>query len=310
MSNLKFQKFCAYCGTLNADNARSCENCGSRIFKGSTNEIVSDDNLYNVEISERKSSNKKLMISDQILGIFGLLIYIISIVTSLSYFDTIPLILSTIPIVLLIIYIVMALSRIWNKSRIASILLLLTTVVAISSTIALFLVQISYYKMFVTILTINNIIFFIAMIWSISILMDNKITIFFRSILFILLSFLVLSILYGLLGVALIRLVDLSLLWLCAILLFFGGSIVGFAKGLIFLFLGFSSMLIPNKMIGFVSVLIFCIINCIWAIYKFWTIDTTYSGTVIFGAIIFTLIMIHLTFTIIFGAFIFASDDL
>jgi len=66
--------------------------------------------------------------------------------------------------------------------------------------------------------------------------------------------------------------------------------------------MSFTSMLAPNRMFSFWTVLILSIINGIGTIYNSWTMDVNYSGEVIFGAIVFTILVLELTFALIYGS--------
>lgn len=68
-------------------------------------------------------------------------------------------------------------------------------------------------------------------------------------------------------------------------------------------------MLAPNRMFSFCTVIILSIINGIWAIYNAWTMDVNYSGKVIFGAIVFTILVLELTGALISGSGTAAEED-
>ena len=123
-----------------------------------------------------------------------------------------------------------------------------------------------------------------------------------RYILFIPVCFLAIGIVYFSFGLLLTWFIGLSAFWLIGILLFFGGTIWGLFKGLSAMFMSFSSKLAPNRMFSFRTVLILSIVNGIWTIYNFWTMDVNYSGKVIFGAIVFTILVLELTFALIYGS--------
>lgn len=123
-----------------------------------------------------------------------------------------------------------------------------------------------------------------------------------RYILFIPVCFLALGIVYWGFSHLLIWFIGLSTFWLIVILIFFGGAIWGLFKGLSAMLMSFTSMLAPNRMFSFWTVLVLSIINGIWAIYNSWTMDVNYSGKVIFGAIVFTILVLELTFALIYGS--------
>jgi hypothetical protein len=123
-----------------------------------------------------------------------------------------------------------------------------------------------------------------------------------RYILFIPVCFLALSIVYWGFSHLLIWFIGLSTFWLIVILIFFGGTIWGFFKGLSAMLMGFTSMLAPNGMFSFWTVLVLSIINGIRIIYNSWTMDENYSGKMIFATIVFTILVLDLTFALICGS--------
>lgn len=70
-----------------------------------------------------------------------------------------------------------------------------------------------------------------------------------------------------------------------------------------------TSMISPNRAFSFWTVLILSIINGIWTIYNSWTMDINYSGKVIFGSIIFTILVLELTFALIYGSVTAMEED-
>jgi hypothetical protein len=123
-----------------------------------------------------------------------------------------------------------------------------------------------------------------------------------RYILFIPVCFLALGIVYWGFSHLLVWFIGLSTFWLIIILFFFGSVIWGIFKGLSAVLISFTSILAPNRKFSFLTVLLLSIINGIWAIYITWSMDVIYSGKVIFGAIVFTFLVLELTFALIYGA--------
>jgi len=123
-----------------------------------------------------------------------------------------------------------------------------------------------------------------------------------RYILFIPVCFLALGIVYWGFSHLLTWFIGLSTFWLIVILIFFGRAIWGLFTGLSAMLMSFTSMLAPNRMFSFWTVLILSIINGIGTIYNSWTMDVNYSGEVIFGAIVFTILVLELTFALIYGS--------
>ena len=130
-----------------------------------------------------------------------------------------------------------------------------------------------------------------------------------RYILFIPVCFLVLGIVYWGFSHLLTWFIGLSAFWLIVILIFFGGSIWGIFKGLSAMLIFFTSRLAPNRMFSFWTVLISSIINGIWTIYNSWTLDVNYSGKMIFGAIVFTILVLELTIALIYGSATAAEEN-
>lgn len=125
---------------------------------------------------------------------------------------------------------------------------------------------------------------------------------FLRYLIFIPICLVVLGIIYWLFGLLLSWFIGLSTFWLIAILLFFGGGIWGLFKVLSGVLMGLTSKISPSFEFSFWTVLILSAINGIWTIVNAWSMDINYSGKVIFGAIVFTILIVELTFALIMGA--------
>ena len=125
---------------------------------------------------------------------------------------------------------------------------------------------------------------------------------FLRYLIFIPICVVVIGIIYWLFGLLLIWFIGLSTFWLIIILIFFGGAIWGLFKGLSALLMGLTSKISPSSEFAFFTVLALSAINGIWAIVNAWSMDINYSGQVIFAAIIFTFLILELTFALIVGA--------
>jgi hypothetical protein len=123
-----------------------------------------------------------------------------------------------------------------------------------------------------------------------------------RYILFIPVCFLALGIVYWGFSHLLTWFIELSAFWLIVILIFFGSAIWGLFKGLSAILMNLTSMLAPNRMFSFWTVLVLSIINGVWAIYNSWTMGINYNGKVIFGAIVFTILVVELTYALIYGS--------
>ncbi len=130
-----------------------------------------------------------------------------------------------------------------------------------------------------------------------------------RYILFIPLCFLALGIVYWAFGHLLSWFIGLSTFWLIVILILFGSTLWGLFQGLSGLLTNLTSRVSPNRVFSFWTILILSIINGIWVIYNSWTMDINYSGKVIFGAIVFTILVLELTFALIYGSATSMEDD-
>jgi len=130
-----------------------------------------------------------------------------------------------------------------------------------------------------------------------------------RYILFIPICFLALGLVYWGFGHLLSWFIGLSTFWLIVILIFFGGAIWGLFKGLSGMLMSLTSMISPNRAFSFWTVLTLSIVNGIWTIYNSWTMDINYSGKVIFGSIIFTILVLELTFALIYGSATAMEED-
>ena len=130
-----------------------------------------------------------------------------------------------------------------------------------------------------------------------------------RYIVFIPLCFLALGIVYWAFGHLLSWFIGLSTFWLIVILILFGSAIWGLFQGLSSMLMRLTSMVSPNRLFSFWTVLILSIINGVWTIYNSWTMEINYSGKVIFGAIVFTILVIELTFALIYGSATTMEED-
>jgi len=125
---------------------------------------------------------------------------------------------------------------------------------------------------------------------------------FLRYLLFIPVSLIVISLIYLLFGLLLYWFIGLSTFWLMVILIFFGSIIWGIFKMLSALIMGLTSKLSPSFEFAIWTILVLSIINGIWAIVNAWSMDINYSGKVIFGAIVYSILVVELTYALIIGS--------
>jgi len=130
-----------------------------------------------------------------------------------------------------------------------------------------------------------------------------------RYIFFIPICFLALGLVYWGFGFLMNWFINLSTFWMIIILIFFGGAIWGIFKGLSALLMSFASQISPNKNFSFWTILVLSGINGIWAIYNSWTMPINYSGKIIFAAIVMTILILELTFALIYGAAATIEDE-
>lgn len=130
-----------------------------------------------------------------------------------------------------------------------------------------------------------------------------------RYILSIPLCSLVIGLIYWGFGYLLSWFIGLSTFWSLAILFSLGGVIWELFRVLSGMLMGLTSMISPNRVFSFCTVLILSVIDGIWTIYRSWTMDIHYSGKVIFVSIIFTILVLQLTFALIVGAATVMEED-
>ena len=125
---------------------------------------------------------------------------------------------------------------------------------------------------------------------------------FLRYLIFIPICLLVLGIIFSLFGLLLSWFIGFRTFLLIAILLFFGGAIWGLFKLLSTFLMALTTKISPSFEFALWTVSIICVVNGIWSIVNAWSMDINYSGKVIFGAIVFTILIIELTIALILGA--------
>lgn len=132
---------------------------------------------------------------------------------------------------------------------------------------------------------------------------------FLRYLFFIPICILVISLIYWLFGLLLTWFIGLSTFWLIIILIFFGGMIWGVFRTLSAMIMGFTSKISPSFELSFWTITTLSVINGIWNIYKSWTLDIHYSGKIIFGTIIITILVIELTVALILGTLLAKKES-
>lgn len=76
----------------------------------------------------------------------------------------------------------------------------------------------------------------------------------------------------------------------------------GIFKMLSAFIMSFTSKISPSFEFAFWTITVLSVLNGISALYNIWTIDTNYSGQLIFGAIVCTMLIVELTFALILGS--------
>jgi len=129
-----------------------------------------------------------------------------------------------------------------------------------------------------------------------------------RYILFLPICFMALGIVYWGFNHLLSWFIGLSTFWLIVVLLLLGGTIWFFFKILSAFLIHYTSMLAPSRTFSFWTIFALSLFNGIWAIYNTWTLDLNYSSNIIFGAIVFSILVLELTFALIYGSVIVTKE--
>jgi hypothetical protein len=133
--------------------------------------------------------------------------------------------------------------------------------------------------------------------------MDNPIVKILRLLVFFPICFLIMALLNWGLVYVFIWFLGLSPFWLFVAIFFLGSSIwtvfTMFAVTLSLL----ATMISPIDWLGRWTISILAILNGIYLGYKIWTLELDYNGWEIFSAILATLLILELTFALIFGSF-------
>lgn len=131
--------------------------------------------------------------------------------------------------------------------------------------------------------------------------MDNPIVKILRFLIFFPICFIAMAIVYWGLGNMLIWLVflfGLSKFWFFVVIIILGGVIWGLFKVLAFFLVMLAAFISPIKWLGILTISILTFVNSGFLVYNIWT---DYSGFGTFGAVIATLLVIEITFVLIFG---------
>ena len=125
---------------------------------------------------------------------------------------------------------------------------------------------------------------------------------YLRYLLFIPVTFIIISLIYLLFNFLLYWFIGLSTFWLILILVFFGGTIWQIFKILSALIMNFTSKLSPSIEFAFWTIVALSVLNGILAIINAWSMDINYSSKVVFGAIIYSVLVFELTLALIIGS--------
>ncbi len=132
--------------------------------------------------------------------------------------------------------------------------------------------------------------------------MDNPIVKILRFLIFFPICFIAMAIVNWGLGHLLIWFIGLSKFWFIVVILFLGGTIWGLFKMLASLLVMLAAYISPIKWLGTLTISILALINGGILGYNLWTLKEDYSGWETFGAVIATLLVLELTFALIYGA--------
>ena len=138
--------------------------------------------------------------------------------------------------------------------------------------------------------------------------MDNPIVKILRFLIFFPICFIAMAIVNWGLGHLLIWFIGLSKFWFIVVILFLGGTIWGLFKMLASLLVMLAAYISPIKWLGTLTISILALINGGILGYNLWTLKEDYSGWETFGAVVATLLVLELTFALIYGA-IAASEE-
>jgi hypothetical protein len=138
--------------------------------------------------------------------------------------------------------------------------------------------------------------------------MDNPIVKILRFLIFFPICFIAMAIVNWGLGHLLIWFVDLSKFWFFVVIIFLGGTIWGLFKMLASLLVMLAAYVSPIKWLGTLTISILALINGGILGYNLWILKEDYTGWEFFGAVVATLLVLELTFALIYGAAV-ASEE-
>lgn len=130
-----------------------------------------------------------------------------------------------------------------------------------------------------------------------------------RTLLVIPACLIALGIVYWAFGLLLLWFIGLSKFWFIVVLIFFGGAIWGLFTAISAGLTMLTSMISPNKLFSFWTVVVLSVLFGGRAIYRAWTLDLEYSGKVIFGMIIYTILVLEITYVLIHGSAVAGEDN-
>lgn len=132
--------------------------------------------------------------------------------------------------------------------------------------------------------------------------MDNPIVKILRFLLFFPICFTVIAIVNWGFGYLLFWSLELSRFWFIVVVIFLGGTIWNIFKWIAYMLGMLASYLSPIRWLGPITILILALINGGILCYKLWTLKDDFSGMEMFVAVIATILVVQLTFALIFGA--------
>ena len=132
--------------------------------------------------------------------------------------------------------------------------------------------------------------------------MNNPIVKILRFLIFFPICFIAMAIVNWGLGHLLIWFIGLSKFWFIVVIIFLGGTIWGLFKMLASLLVMLAAYISPIKWLGTLTISVLALINGGILGYNLWTLKEDYSGWETFGAVIATILVLELTFALIYGA--------
>ncbi len=139
--------------------------------------------------------------------------------------------------------------------------------------------------------------------------MNNPIVKILRFLIFLPICFLVIAIINWGLGHLFLWVFDLSTFWFIVIVIILGGTIWKLFKWFAAVLTLLAAYISPIKWLSTVAITLLALANGVFLVINIWSGDFTYTGWIIFVAIILSLLVVELTFSLISGAVAIHEDN-